>query len=101
MSRCDPPGCAQAKTSYTGYKGCMVIKKVKITIKNNDEAFALVEDLMTHAGQYALFSGDCKECVDAKSFLGVLYFMLTHPNDTYLYSDSGYIPEQFVSGEGD
>lgn len=69
--------------------------KVKIKVRNDKDAFELVSALAAKDGQFALFSGDCKECVDAKSYLGVLYFMVVHPDDTYLFSESGFVPEKF------
>ena len=36
------------------------------------------------ADKYILETGDTEYCVDARSLLGVLYFMTDHSDDTYL-----------------
>ena len=58
--------------------------KSAVCVLTEKQAYDLVSTLALTKGRFSLVSGNGKECVDAKSFLGVTYFMVVHPNDTYL-----------------
>ena len=55
-----------------------------INITNEKEAFDLVSTLAKKEGNYYLVTDNGKECVDAKSFLGVMYFIVVHPHNMYI-----------------
>ena len=57
---------------------------VLVDVKDERDAFDLVSVLAKRSGHYSMKNGSGKECVDAKSFLGVMYFMVVHPRDIYL-----------------
>ena len=77
------------------------MNRVKISINNEHDAMELVNSLAPMSGNFSLVTENYKECVNAKSYLGVLYFMVIHPGDTYLFSEDGMIPDEYMEDDAD
>ena len=60
---------------------------VKIHLNVETDAAEFVSILSKSPAKYYLYNSNKKECVNAKSFLGIMYFMGVHPNETYLECD--------------
>ena len=67
--------------------------KIHIKVSTNDQAASLVSGLNAVPYPCYLYNGKGNECVDAKSYLGVVYFMVMHQHDTYFWSGQDEIPE--------
>ena len=50
-------------------------------------AAEFVSILSKSPAKFYLYTANRKECVNAKSFLGLMYFMGVHPDETYLECD--------------
>lgn len=58
-----------------------------IKLTTEMDAVKLVGALSKCTPRYYLYTPNKKECVNAKSFLGIMYFMSVHPNEIYLECD--------------
>lgn len=69
---------------------------IHIKIRDEQDAIRFVNKLASMDGDFYLTNRSGKECVNAKSYIGVLYFMVIHPDDTFLCAENGEIPAELV-----
>lgn len=69
--------------------------RLRIRILSQNDVVTLVNSLNTWVDKFILESEDGTYRVNAKSVLGVLYFVSEHPMDTYLVNmtSGGYYPD--------
>jgi len=69
--------------------------RLRIRILSQNDVVSLVNSLNTWTDKFILESEDGTYRVNAKSVLGVLYFVSEHPMDTYLINmtSGGYYPD--------
>lgn len=70
------------------------MNRLRIRILSQNDVVSLVNSLNTWTDKFILESEDGTYRVNAKSVLGVLYFVSEHPMDTYLVNmtSGGYYP---------
>lgn len=71
------------------------MNRLRIRILSQNDVVSLVNSLNTWTDKFILESEDGTYRVNAKSVLGVLYFVSEHPMDTYLVNmtSGGYYPD--------